>query len=90
MPRGRVASYGPIAALAGAPRNARQVGHLLANGLCAGGALGGAPWHRIINSAGRISLPAAGGGDTQRALLEAEGVKFRESGCVESWCWMGA
>jgi len=79
IPRGKVAAYGQVAALAGAPGNARQVGRLLADGLC----YGGAPWHRVLGAAGKISLPAAAGGERQRALLEAEGVVFREHGAVE-------
>lgn len=76
IPRGKVAAYGQCAALAGSPKNARQVGKLLATGL----ASGGAPWQRVINSAGAISLPAAAGGDRQRRLLSEEGVEFKPSG----------
>ena len=80
IPHGKTASYGQIAALAGAPRNARQVGHMLKEGLASGGIV---PWFRVINSAGRISLPANGGGDTQRQRLEAEGVRFNaQTGAV--------
>ena len=78
IPKGKVASYGQCAALAGAPKNARQVGKLLADGL----ACGLAPWQRVINSAGSISLPAQYGGNTQRALLKSEGVEFQPSGKV--------
>ena len=78
IPRGRVAAYGQVAALAGAARNARQVGHLLKEGLC----VGGMPWHRVLGSSGKISLPEAAGGARQRRLLLAEGVSFRESGAV--------
>lgn len=78
IPLGKVAAYGQVAALAGAPRNARQVGRMLGEGLC----YGGAPWHRVLGASGKISLPAAGGGDTQRRLLREEGVAFRESGAV--------
>ena len=52
---------------------------MLKEGLCTGGA----PWHRVLGSAGKISLPADGGGSQQRLLLEAEGVHFRQSGAVE-------
>jgi methylated-DNA-protein-cysteine methyltransferase-like protein len=80
IPYGQTASYGQIAALAGAPRNARQVGHMLKEGLARGGVV---PWYRVINSAGRISLPLHGGGDTQRERLEAEGVRFNaQTGAV--------
>ena len=74
-----MASYGQVAALAGAPRNARQVGHLLKEGLAAGGM----PWWRVLGASGKSSLPADAGGATQRANLESEGVVFRETGAVD-------
>ena len=40
------------------------------------------PWHRVLGSSGKISLPVAAGGARQRRLLEAEGVQFRDSGAV--------
>jgi methylated-DNA-protein-cysteine methyltransferase related protein len=73
IPRGRVATYGEIAARAGLPRGARRVGRALRN-LPARRKI---PWHRVINAQGRIALAA--GGDSavrQRALLVAEGVAF--------------
>ena len=73
VPRGRVASYGQIAELAGLEGHARQVGyalHALPDG-------SGVPWHRIINAKGEISPRSAGDShELQRMLLEAEGVKF--------------
>lgn len=73
IPRGRVASYGQVAAAAGLPRQARLAGY----------ALHGAPahlkipWHRVINAQGRISLPAdSEAAGEQRRRLEAEGVVF--------------
>ena len=83
IPSGRVASYGQVAALAGAPRNARQVGHLLKEGLCAGGM----PWWRVLGASGRSSLPADAGGSTQRIELEREGVVFRPTGAVDPQMW---
>jgi len=68
-------TYGQLALLAGGAGNARQVGFIM-NGL----AEGALPWHRVINAQGRISTYKVGFGDTQRALLEAEGVAFDESG----------
>jgi methylated-DNA-protein-cysteine methyltransferase-like protein len=73
IPRGRVATYGQIAELAGLEGHARQVGYALHN-------LPGAsdvPWHRVINAKGEIS-PRSGGDshELQRMLLEAEGVGF--------------
>ena len=79
IPRGKVAAYGQVAALAGMPRNARQVGKMLGDGLCDGGT---GPWHRVLGSSGKISLPPASGGSLQRQRLEAEGVVFRETGAV--------
>ena len=80
IPRGRVASYGQIAELAGLEGHARQVGyalHALPDG-------SGVPWHRIINAKGEISPRSAGDShELQRMLLEAEGVKFDERGRVE-------
>lgn len=72
IPTGKVATYGQIADLAGLPRAARLVGSTL-KGLPKDSKL---PWHRVINAAGRISLPARGGGRNQRERLEREGVVF--------------
>jgi methylated-DNA-protein-cysteine methyltransferase-like protein len=78
IPVGRVATYGQIAALAGMPRRARQVGYALF-------ALRdenqpGVPWHRVVNAKGEISRRSTPGFDElQRVLLESEGVVF--DGC---------
>ena len=83
IPRGRVATYGQVATLAGMPRHARQTGYALA----ATPANLKIPWHRVINAQGRISLRLkhwdSGNDDLQRILLEAEGVLFDESGRVD-------
>lgn len=76
IPVGRVATYGDIAAAAGLPGHARQVGYALA-------ALDGesdVPWHRVVNAQGRISPR---GGDRsaealQQALLRSEGIAFHD------------
>jgi len=52
IPRGRVASYGQVAAVAGIPRGARQVGYALRQ-LPDSHAV---PWHRVIQSSGRIAF----------------------------------
>jgi methylated-DNA-protein-cysteine methyltransferase-like protein len=72
IPRGRVATYGQIAVMAGMPNGARQVARLLH----ACSERRRLPWHRVINASGGISLPAGAGGELQRALLEREGVVF--------------
>lgn len=78
IPRGQVASYGQVAALAGLPGRARLVGHVLAH-LPPGSTV---PWHRVVNATGKISL-VEHGASRQRALLEAEGVEFRASGRID-------
>ncbi len=86
VPRGRVATYGQVAGLAGLPGHARQVGyalHALPDGTTV-------PWHRVINAKGEISRRAEPGyGGLQRALLEEEGVEFCTAGRValERFCW---
>ena len=79
IPRGRVATYGQVARLAGLPGQARLVGYALS----AVGVHSGIPWHRVVNAQGRISLRRGGspGGTVQRLRLQREGVRFafRES-----------
>ncbi|HAK47230.1 MAG TPA: DNA methyltransferase [Spirochaeta sp.] len=77
VPEGRVASYGRIAEIAGNPRAARQVSRLLHSS----SEKHNLPWHRIINSAGRISLKGEHA-IIQRGLLESEGIEFGISGDV--------
>jgi len=74
VPRGRVATYGQIADLAGNPRAARQVVRLLHSS----SGTEGLPWHRVVNVRGTISLPRGRGYEEQRAMLAAEGVAFDE------------
>lgn len=80
IPRGRVATYGQVAVLAGLPRQPRLVGyamHALPNGTSV-------PWHRVINARGCVS-PRAGdgaGSERQRLLLVAEGLRFDSAGRI--------
>jgi methylated-DNA-protein-cysteine methyltransferase-like protein len=77
IPRGRVATYGQVAQLAGLPGHARQVGYAL-HALPSGTTV---PWHRVVNAAGGISLRAASGAElSQRMLLEREGIRFNGRG----------
>jgi methylated-DNA-protein-cysteine methyltransferase related protein len=79
IPRGRVATYGQVAELAGLPGHARQVGYTL-HALPASTVL---PWHRVVNAAGGVSLRASVGADlVQRRLLEDEGIEFDLRGRV--------
>ena len=74
IPKGRVATYGQVAALAGLPRHARLVGYAL-NVLPPDSDV---PWHRVVNAEGKISLRADGLGhdELQAHLLRREGVRF--------------
>lgn len=78
IPKGKVATYGQVATLAGNPRGALQVTRVL-HSLSRRENL---PWHRVINSKGMISLNGEGG-DIQRGILEREGVAFDEAGIVD-------
>jgi methylated-DNA-protein-cysteine methyltransferase-like protein len=72
IPRGRVATYGQIAAWLGRPRAARAVGQALS------GCPPDLPWHRVVNARGGISARARLSSVlTQRLRLEAEGVTLR-------------
>lgn len=74
IPKGRVASYGEIAARAGLPRRARLVGRVL------GEAGEGAklPWHRVLRADGRFAFkPGSRAFREQRARLLDEGVAVK-------------
>ena len=79
IPRGKVAAYGQIAALAGNARAARQVAWILHSS----SEKEGLPWQRVINSRGRISLERGCGFEEQKKKLEAEGVKVGRLGAVD-------
>src|SRR5262245_33706603 len=81
IPRGKVASYGQIARIAGFPGHARRVGYALYN-LPRGSNV---PWHRVVNAAGALSVGRldADSGREQRLRLELEGVAFDARGRVK-------
>ncbi|MCI0435820.1 MAG: methylated-DNA--[protein]-cysteine S-methyltransferase [Gemmatimonadetes bacterium] len=77
VPYGRVVSYGGVAAVLGQPRAARAVGRALA-ALDDGSDV---PWWRVINRNGEVSIKSMTHSPAyQRALLEAEGVRFDRVG----------
>ena len=75
IPAGNVATYGQIARLIGRPKNSRLVGKVLSMAEF----YGSYPCHRVVNHAGRL----APGFFSQRERLAAEGVIFKENGCVD-------
>jgi methylated-DNA-protein-cysteine methyltransferase-like protein len=79
IPRGRVATYGQIAALAGRERAARGVAWVLHSSSDAAGL----PWHRVINGRGGISLGRGRGFEEQKKRLVAEGVVVGRNGRVD-------
>ena len=88
IPRGRVATYGMIAQLAGNPRWARVVGYALH----VNPEPGVIPCHRVVNRDGGLSPAFAFGGENrQRDLLAQEGVGFTDAGTVDlaHFLWNG-
>jgi len=81
IPRGRVVTYGQVAALLGRPRAGRAVGTAL--GALRGLLLDDVPWQRVIDAAGRCSHRDDFWADIQRELLESEGVRFDRRGRVD-------
>jgi methylated-DNA-protein-cysteine methyltransferase-like protein len=80
IPKGKVATYGQVALLAGLPGQARQVGYAL-NKTPYDLEI---PWHRVINAKGEISARANPiGEDIQLQMLIAEGIYFDENGRVD-------
>jgi methylated-DNA-protein-cysteine methyltransferase-like protein len=79
IPRGRVATYGQVAALAGRERAARGVAWILHSSSKAAGL----PWHRVIGGQGRISLARGKGFEEQKAKLAAEGVAVGRGGRID-------
>lgn len=80
IPRGKVATYGQIARMIGAPRSSRAVGYALH----ANPRPGVIPCHRVVNREGRLAPAFAfGGPEIQAQLLESEGVEVSEDFVVD-------
>ena len=80
IPRGRVATYGQVARLAGNPHWARVVGYALHSNPDPDTI----PCHRVVNRDGRVAAAFVfGGGPVQRSLLESEGVCFEPDGSID-------
>lgn len=86
VPRGKVTTYGLIAAIAGNPSAARQVARILHS--CS--RKDSLPWHRVVNRNGQISLKPFNGYEIQKQLLEGEGVVFAENDTIdfEEFLWL--
>ena len=88
IPKGKVASYGTVAAMAGNPRWARVVGyalHVNPEPIAI-------PCHRVVTKDGSISAAFAFGGENmQRLLLSEEGIEFLPDGSVDmkKYAWLG-
>ncbi|WP_243113135.1 MGMT family protein [Ruminococcus sp. Marseille-P6503] len=74
IPKGRVTTYGAIAAAMGRPRAARFVGYAMSN--CPEQL----PWYRVVNRKGEL---IKGWEQLHRSLLEADGVPFLENGNID-------
>lgn len=86
IPRGKVASYGQIAKLAGKPQGSRGVAWILHSSSRAQGL----PWQRVLNSQGRISFPEDSREYArQKQLLENEGVEFAGGRVDKKFLWAG-
>jgi methylated-DNA-protein-cysteine methyltransferase-like protein len=85
IPRGKVATYGQIARLAGKPGSARAVGWILNS--CS--ETHGLPWQRVLNSQGKISFPKKSSlFSEQKRLLEKEGVELYKGALdLERYGW---
>jgi O-6-methylguanine DNA methyltransferase len=74
IPKGKVATYGQVASLAGKPRAARAVGTVMRTNKDTKAV----PCHRVVGSTGKLTGYAYGNGvSSKKQLLEMEGVRFR-------------
>lgn len=72
-------TYGQVAFIAGKINGARQISWIL-NSMSG---KEGLPWHRVINSKGRISLPEGFGMEEQMYRLKREGVEFDKDNRID-------
>lgn len=80
IPKGRVATYGQVARIAGNPRWSRVVGYALH----VNPAFGLIPCHRVVNRDGRVATGFVFGGEgVQRTMLEEEGIVFECDGSID-------
>src|SRR5687768_213571 len=98
IPEGQVSTYGQIASMIPPPDGVDPEQYRRLSPRWVGSAMNavlpghGIPWQRVINSQGKISLPAgSASADQQRGLLEMEQVEFDEDGKIdlETFGWEG-
>jgi len=79
IPEGKVATYGQLAKLIGYPNHSRYIGRALSQL----DNTSNVPWHRVVNTKGKISPRGFDGcDDYQKILLEEEGVVFNDKNCI--------
>ncbi len=76
IPKGKIISYGAVAALAGSPKAARRIVQILHR-------VENIPWHRVVNSNGNIAIKEPAGFEEQRILLKMEGVESDQAGKID-------
>lgn len=91
IPHGRVATYGQLTKLVPQPEGTSDDDYKSSASRWAGLAMAACPddvpWHRVVNSQGKISHPAAA---KQRQRLEAEGVLFsNDKLSLDEYQWRG-
>jgi methylated-DNA-protein-cysteine methyltransferase-like protein len=75
IPKGRVATYGQIAALAGSPHGSRGVVWILTSST----RKHSLPWQRVVGAKGKISFPRLSVKFTRQSrMLEAEGIEIKD------------
>ena len=95
IPSGKVSTYGQIAGMIAPPGEMSERDYRAWGARWVGSAMAACPenvpWHRVINSQGKISLRSSGGHLRQRELLEAEGVEFdgRDKIDLKRFGWHG-
>jgi methylated-DNA-protein-cysteine methyltransferase-like protein len=77
IPKGKVMTYGQIAALCGKPGAARVVGQIAHFGPPE------LPWQRVVKQTGDLAAGFPGGREGHRAVLQAEGVKVASNYTVD-------
>ena len=84
IPKGKVATYGQIACLAGYCSYVRRVVWILHS--CS--KKEGLPWHRVVNQKGAISLKPGAGYEQQKDMLQKEGIVFNKKDLIDLDCYL--